>query len=213
MPSELPDGYEKSQLLIDTGEATYEGNGEWTFVVFGSGKLEWPTPSWESAKEILEKTPGNWVVQQSQKVTTYELSLTAVFYEETKVLEIIDIEKFNEQLDTEVTETPVLGELLVDWIRAAYDGQRYEFEGSVENVGKITLNDIQVEFTLFDEDGKFLLTERTNVEPAIIAPGERAHFLLRVNLREKIRQYNHRFITASEEQFIRVSEDMHILSP
>ena len=45
LPTELPDGYEKSQFTADTGEATYEGNGEWTFSISGSGKLDWPQ-SW-----------------------------------------------------------------------------------------------------------------------------------------------------------------------
>jgi hypothetical protein len=198
---------------MDTGEATYEGNGDWKFVVSGSGKLEWPTPSWQRAGEILEKTPGNWVEQQSEKVTTYELSLTAVFYEETELLEITDIEQFNKKLTTEVIETPIEKLLLVDWIRAVYDGQRYEFEGSVENVGKIPLNIVGVEFTLFDEDGKFLVMERATLDPETIAPGETAHFLHRISLREKIRRYNFTFITTADKEFLRVSEDMFILPP
>ena len=208
LPSELPDGYKRSQFLIDTGKATYEGNGEWTFVVFGSGELKWPS---STKIEIHEKTPGNWVGQQSQDVTTYELSLTAVFYEETKVLEIIDIEKFNEQLTTEAIETPIQKALLVHWIRGEYVGQRYRLEGSVENVGKIPLNDIQVEFALLDEDGKFLATEKTTLDPEIINPGERAKWFLNFTVREKVRRYNYEFTTASGQPFLMVSEDLFIL--
>ena len=208
MPTELPDGYKKSQFSGDTRKATYEGKGEWTFVVFGSAKDTGPLST-----EIHEKTPGHWIEQESQEITTCELSLTAVFNEETKVFKITDIERFNEQVDTEITETPVPGELLVDWIRAAYGGQRYEFEGSVENVGKIPLNNLEVEFTLLGEDGKFLVMERATLDPETIAPGERAHFLHRINLREKIRRYDFTFITATGKQFLRVSEDIFILLP
>jgi len=208
VPAELPDGYKKSQFSRDTRKATYEGKEEWTFVVLGSTKDMGPLST-----EIYEKTPGHWIEKESQEVTTCELKLTAVFNEETKVFKITDIERFNEQVDTEITETPVPGELLVDWIRAAYDGQRYEFEGSVENVGKIPLNNIEVEFTLLDEDGKFLVMERATLDPETIAPGEIAHFLHRINLREKIRRYDFTFITATGKKFLRVSEDMFILLP
>ncbi len=209
LPFELPNGYKKSQFLFRTRESTYEGNGEWKFVVLGSAKKDvGPTST-----EIYEKTPGHWFEKESQEVTTYELKLTAVLNEETKIFEITSIDEFNEQVKTEWTETPVPGELLVRWIRAVYSGQRYDFEGSVENVGKIPLNNIEVEFTLFDEDGKFLVMERATLDPETIAPGEIAHFLHRIILREKIRRYDFTFITATGKKFLKINEDTFILRP
>lgn len=205
LPSELPDGYEKSQFFVDTKQATYEGKGEWTFVIFGSMEEIGPLQT-----KIYEKTTGHWVEEESQEVTTCELKLIADFYEKTRVFEIKDIEEFNEKVDTEITETPVPQELRVDWIKGEYDGSRYLFEGSVENVGKIPLHDIQIELVSFDEDGKLMTTERVPLEPEIIAPGELAHFLLRFSQREKLRSYDYTFITVSGEKFQRVGEDLFI---
>ena len=212
LPSELPDGHSKTQLDMDTMEAEYEGDGKWTFKVSGSGKIDWSAPG-RPSKDVLEKTPGNWIEQQSKKVTTYDLDLTAIFNEETEALEIIDIKKSNEQMDTEITETPIKEVLLVHWIKGEYSGSKYDFEGAVENVGEIPLNNIEVAFALFDEDGKFLLEERTNVTLEIIAPEERGHFLLRVYIREKVRRYDHAFFTSTGKPFFRVSEDTHIMPP
>lgn len=210
MPIELPDGYEKSQFNANTGKATYEGNGEWTFSISGSGKLDWPQ---SGGAEAIEKTPGNWVEQRSTKVTTYELSLTAIFNEETENLEIIEIEKSNEKMDTEITETPIQQVILLNWVKVEYAGIAYYFEGSIENVGKVPLKDIQVEFSLFDEDEMFAASERISIEPEIIAVGERAHFRAKVDYREKIRSYYCDFIAASGRQFVRISEDIFVLPP
>lgn len=116
-------------------------------------------------------------------------------------------------MDTEITETPIKEVIFVHWIKGEYGGSQFLFEGAVENVGEIPLKNIEVVFTLFDEDGKFLLEEGTNVTPDIIASEERGHFLLRVNLREKVRRYNHTFFTSTGKSFLRVSEDTHILPP
>ncbi len=51
LPSELPDGYEKSQFFAFTKQATYEGKGEWTFVIFGSMEEIGPLQT-----KIYEKT-------------------------------------------------------------------------------------------------------------------------------------------------------------
>ena len=211
LPPELPDGYLKSEFLADTGKATYKGKGDWEFVLLGSGRQEWPTPSWEQAGEILEKTPGNWVEQQSKKVTTYELSLTGVFNEETKTLEIMGIEKFNEKLTTEVIETLIQKALFVHWIRGEYIGSEYLLEGSVENVGELPLENIQVKFSLFAEGLKLLETKTTTLEPEIINPGERGRYFFRFYLREEARSYLYLFTTASGQRFSRVTDDLLVL--
>ncbi len=159
----------------------------------------------------MEKTPGNWVEQRSTKVTTYELSLTAIINEETENLEIIDIAKSNVEMDTEITEIPIQQVILLHWVTVQYIGIEYHFEGSIENVGQVPLKDIQVEFSLFDEDNNFAASERVPVEPEILAVGERAHLRSKVNYREKIRSYYCDFIAASGRQFFRISEDIFVL--
>jgi len=208
LPFKLPNGYKKSQFLMHTRESTYEGNGEWKFVVLGSAKKDvGPTST-----EIYEKTPGHWFEKESQEVTTYELKLTAVLNEETKIFEITSIDEFNEQVKTDWTETPVPKELRVQWVKGEYSGYKYHLEGSVENIGKIPINDIQVEFVLFDSDDNLLATERAPVEPETIAPGKLGQFNLWVYLKGlQLRSYNYRFITATGEEFFRVSEDVYIL--
>jgi len=212
LPDELPDGYEKTQFNADTGKATYEGNREWTFLLSGSGRLEWSQPLAQNV-EAVEKTPGNWVEQRSIKVTTYELTLTATYSEETENLEIIDIEKSNEKMATEIAETPIQQVILLDWVKVEYAGIAYYFEGSIENTGQAPLKDIQVEFSLFDEDGKFAASERISIEPEIIAVGESAHFRAKVDYRKKIRTYYCDFIAASGRKFIRVSQDTFVMPP
>ena len=98
-------------------------------------------------KKTYEKTPGNWVEQNSQEVTTYELKLTAEFHEKTNLLEIQDIEKSNELVKTEIVdETTIAGQKLQfhRWL-VSYDGSNFILEGLVENTGQVTLEDIMLE--------------------------------------------------------------------
>ena len=202
--SQLADGYDKSQFLIDTRKATYEGNGEWTFEILGAVKDTGP-----SSTEVCETTAGYWVEQHSQEVTTYELRLTAVFYEKTKIIELLDIEKSNEQVNTEITETPILREeLKVLSMNAEYSGYIYRFEGSVENTGKIPLISLEVELYGYDTDDNLMAQERAPLYPEVINPGELGHFLLQVYLKGKhIRSYTYTFITPSGEEFYRSDTD------
>jgi len=200
----LSDEYDESQFLKDTKQAAYEGNGEWHFVIFGFVKDTGP-----SSTEIIEKITGQWVEQQSQEVTTCELKLTAVFYEKTRTVEVVDIEKFNEKMDTEISETPILRkELKVHWVNAQYSGYQYFFEGSIENTGKIPLRYLQVEFLGYDVDGNLIAIECCPLSPEIIAVGELGHFYLRIYLKGKhLRTYDYRFITDSGEKFYRTDAD------
>ena len=75
------------------------------------------------------------------------------------------------------------------------------------------MKEIQVEFSLFDEDNNFAASERVPTEPEIIACGERAHFKSKVDYRKKIRTYYCTFITTSGKKFIRISEDIFVLPP
>ena len=206
LPQELPGSYEKNQFDAFTTETAYKENGEWTFFAFGNIRTE-GLPS----EECYEKTPGQWIWQKSMKVTTRELKLVATFNEKTKDFEVIDIEKSDAKIETETAEKPVEQVILLHWVKVEYVGQEYHFEGSIENVGRVPLKDIQVEFSLFDEDNNFAASERVPVEPEIIAVGERAHLRSKVNYREKIRNYYCDFIAASGRQFFRISEDIFIL--
>lgn len=204
LPSQLPNGYNKTQFSTETKKATYEGNGKWTFVVFGFVEDIVPLPT-----KIYEKIADQWVEQYSQEVTTYELKLSVVFYEKTRAFEIVDIEKFNERVDTEISETAITRkELMVLWVRGEYSGYGYHFEGSVENTGKIPIRHVQVELLCYDSDGNLLTTERSPLDPDVIAAGELAHFNLRVYLKGmKIKSYNYRFVTALGEEFYRFVTD------
>lgn len=174
------------------------------FVVFGSVKDTGPLST-----KIYEKTGGRWVEQHSQEVTAYELKLSAVFYEKTRAFEIVDIEKFNEQVRTETSETPILKkELKVDWVRGWYSGYQYQFEGTVENTGKIPIRHLQVELLCYDSDGNLLTIESSPLDPDIIAAGEPAHFNLRVYLKGmRLKSYDYRFVTVSGEEFYRFVTD------
>ena len=116
-------------------------------------------------------------------------------------------------MDTEITEIPIQQVILLNWVKVEYAGIAYYFEGSIENVGQVPLKEIQVEFSLFDEDNNFAASERVPVESEIIAVGERAHFRSKVDYRKKIRSYFCTFITASGKKFFRVSEDIFVLPP
>ena len=206
LPSELPEEYQRSQFSQKTREATYQGNGQWEFVVFGLAEEVGP-----ASTEIIEKAPDHWIEQRSQEVTTCELKLAAIFYEDIKVLEIADIEELNEQVDTKVTETPIPLELRVDFINGWYRGDMYRFEGSVENLGQVPLKGIQVEIVSFDETDYLLDEQIISLEPEIIEPGVYGHFMLDVHLKGKhIRSYDYRFLSTTGEIFSLLSEDPEV---
>lgn len=206
LPSELPEEYQRSQFSQKTREATYQGNGQWEFVVFGLAEEVGP-----ASTEIIEKAPDHWIEQRSQEVTTYELKLTANFYEDIKVLEIADIEEFNEQVNPGVTETPIPMELRVDFINGWYRGDMYRFEGSIENLGQVPLKGIQVEIVSFDETDYLLDEQIISLEPEIIEPGLYGHFMLDVHLKGKhLRSYDYQFLSTTGEIFSPLSEDPEV---
>ena len=145
------------------------------------------------------------------KVTTRELKLVATFNEKTKDIEVMDIEKSDAKIETETAEKPVEQVLLLHWIKGQYEGSRYNFEGSIENVGEIPLTNIQIKLQSYSEDDELLSTEVAAVEPEVIAPGERARFRVRFFLTEKLRKYDYMFMTDTGTSFWRVSEDIFIL--
>lgn len=195
LPKTLPEGHEKTQLSRDTGTVTYLGNGKWRFEA--SGSVETREPFDEGIRESSKEA---WLEWHSERVTTYELKLTADFYEKIRVLEILNIEKFNEQSQIDISEKPIYPELLVEWLIEEHEGERYRFEGSVKNTGKMNPGKVQIEATYTRFDSTTTLIKRDYLY-AVVIYGERiagsiipsgtAHFLL--EFREETGFYLHSF--------------------
>jgi hypothetical protein len=171
IPSQLPDGYAKNQFMIGTRKASYEGDGKWLFTMSGEVREEVPLPV-----EVV-KAENYWVERESCEVTSYELQLTVTFFEKTKTLDISNVEKSDEQVSTEVVDTPILRkEIKLLWLNARHAGRNYYLEGSVENIGRIPVSRLLIEFFLFDEDGNLIKTEKCALTPDPILSGERGKF-------------------------------------
>ena len=167
IPSQLPDGYSKNDLSKDTRTAKYEGDGKWLFSVFGKVRQEG-----EVVTETV-KTEDYWVDRESCNVTSYELHLTAMYYENTQTLDI-SVEKQNEQVTTETSDTPILRqEIKLKWLNVWASGHA---EGSIENIGKIPIDGLIIEIVLFDKDYNIIVVEKCNVTPDPIPSGERGKF-------------------------------------
>lgn len=171
IPTQLPGGYSKNELVRDTRTATYEGGGKWTFSA--SGQVEQKGPL---TIEIV-RTEGYWVERESREVTSYELQLGATYYEKSRTLDIENVKKINEKVITETSDTPILRqEIKLEWMNAQGGGHNYNLEGSIENIGKIPIANLLIEFFLYDEDGNLLITKKLEITPDPISPGERGKF-------------------------------------
>lgn len=171
IPSQLPGGYSKNDLLKDTKTAKYEGDGKWLFSVLGEVRQEGPLTT-----EIV-RTEDYWVERESCEVTSYELQLRAMYYENTKTLDIENAKKLNEKVTTETSDIPILRkEIKLEWITVKGTAQHYYVEGSIENIGKIPIARLLIEFFFFDEDGNLLKTEKCKITPDPIPSGERGKF-------------------------------------
>lgn len=89
--------HDRSQFDPESREVTYLGKWKWLFQVSGSGE---DSQSWEIwiPSEWGERLPselGGRRITSTRVIRTYDLKLTAHFYEKTGVIEILDIEKFN----------------------------------------------------------------------------------------------------------------------
>jgi hypothetical protein len=209
LPSSLPDGYTKSQFISETGKATYIKDGKWEFQLSGSGSNSKSLP-----QKNYEKTPGQWYVNNSKEITTYSLMLTANYYEETSTLDIQGIRKFDEKTTVEtIHEEPVLGKgVKVNNIGGGnVGGFTIHFEGNVTNIGVVPLENVMIEFILFDVKGNLMGTEQTTLTPSKINPGEKATFVLEIEQKPVISEigehgeynlgtYNYRFLLSSGEE-------------
>ncbi|GEM_PF-5072237 len=129
LPYSLPDGHTKTKFQADTKTAVYQGNGIWTFTVHGSGSereseytLFGELEDMNLEPEIIEALKatsyspvGDTTVMSvydyclsgkcrdkeilERKTITYQLKLTADFYETQAVFENLAIDKFDERIE------------------------------------------------------------------------------------------------------------------
>lgn len=196
IPSQLPDGYSKNDLSKDTRTAKYEGDGKWLFSVFGKVRQEG-----EVVTETV-KTQDYWVDRESYNVTSYKLHLTATYYEKTTTLDI-SVEKQNEQVTTETSDTRILRqEIKLKWLNVWGSAHQGEVEGSIENIGKIPIDGLLIEIILFDEDGNIKIIEEYKISPDPIPPGELGKFREKFSTTGKhFQSYNYRFVLETGQTF------------
>lgn len=197
LPVKLPSEYNVAQFSKESRVATYEGDAKWTFSVSGSVSDTQKLPS-----ELVEKLEDYWVERCTHKVTTCDLILHAVFYEKTKLIEIVEIWHENVKTRIETDETPIKKEFQIEWMNVEDHGSHYMFNGVIKNIGKVPLKNLGVKFFLYDEEDNIVATEQTHVKPNTVAPGEIGEILSRVTiLRIKPEYYNILFLTGAGEAF------------
>ncbi len=80
--------------------------------------------------------------------------------------------------------------------------QHYHLEGSIENVGRIPIVGLLIEFLLYDEDNNLLRTEKCKITPDPIPSGERGKFKYDFVITGKsFSFYDSRFILETGEVF------------
>lgn len=196
IPSKLPDGYSKSDLSKDTRTAKYESDGQWQFSVFGKVRQEKPIVT-----EIVKKGD-YWVDRESCNVTSYELHLTAIYYENTNILDI-SVKKQNEEATTETSDTPILRqEIKLKWLNAWGTAHKAEVEGCIENIGRIPIDGLLIEITLFDEERNIIVLEKCKITPDPIPAGEQGKFRENFSTTGKhFHSYDLRFILETGQIF------------
>lgn len=217
LPHYLPDNYTKTQFSSPTGEATYCGEKKWSYTVYGTEtKSSLLTPT------QYEKSPGNWVKNISQEVSTCEYVLTADYYENTGTLDILDIQINDIQTTTEtVSEQSIIGEgLRVKRITGTSGGSDLRLEGSVVNIGITPLENVIIEVKTYAMNGDLLRTDTATLTPSLIDVGETGSFFLHVMLESTLKgaeeseggswtlgKYNYKFLLPSgEELYFEVPE-------
>ena len=189
LPDSLPGSYAKSQFESETKNAVYIGNNKWEFSLRGG-----ETQSKSLPLRRYEKTPGNWVENYSNQVYTYNLELKAIYYETTNTLDIIDIQKSDEDTKIEtVSEIPIIAKKFkVDWIRGEVSGVLVRIEGSVTNIGIIPIENATIEVALFDLEGNLIRTDTAPLKPNKIDVYGSGNFFLEVMQSLKAGKYRHK---------------------
>lgn len=196
LPDVLPHGYHKDDLVKDTRTASYEGDGKWAFSVSGKVREEGPV-----TEEIME-TKDYWVDRESYQVTSFDLYVTADYYERTDALDI-SVEKQNEEATTETSDMPILEQKIkVKWMTVKGTAHHGYLEGSVENVGRIPVEGLEIEFTIFDEDDNTITIEKCTITPFTLLPGESGKFKRDFLVTGKhLHSYTYRFILEDDKVF------------
>ena len=88
------------------------------------------------------------------------------------------------------------------WITVKGTAHHYYLEGCIENIGKIPIARLLIEFFLYDEDGNLLRTEKCKITPDPIPSGERGKFKHDFVITGKsFYSYDSRFILETGEVF------------
>ena len=183
LPDQLINDYKKSQFSSPTNKAAYEGNGKWVFQTSGTSSKSSLLPG-----RKYEKSPGYWVESLAQEVTTTKLLLTANYDEKTGTLEILSIEKSDEETKTEtIYEKRIVGEgLKINWITASTTGLNVYIECSVRNIGIVPLENVIMQITLYDAKDRLLRTDNVTMVPGRINVDENAKFNLSILLTNQL---------------------------
>jgi hypothetical protein len=201
LPNDLPQGYQKSHFHSGTGNANYVAKGKWEYSVSGEVITTDLLPM-----RYLELTPGYWVENHSQEVTTRKLLLNADYYENSGVLNVHDVQVTSENTSTQtLSQTAVVAmKFKLNWIQGTTTGYDLRVEGSVTNIGIIALENIVFEVTTYDYEGKLLRTDKMTLTPSKIEVGQTVGFSLDIpgaNLKKgpsgSFGSYTYRFLTTS----------------
>jgi hypothetical protein len=178
LPDSLPQGYKKTDLHPETGNATYIGEGKWGYSISGN-----VSRSSSLSPEYVERAPDDWIQVRSNKVVTDDLLLQAEYFETTGALNILRIEKTGETETRKIiSEVPITAnKLKVNWISGYTMGYGFRVEGSVKNVGILPLENILFEVNYYDTGGKLITTDNITISPAEINIGESCKFVLDVD--------------------------------
>jgi hypothetical protein len=155
--SKLPAGYNLEQFDLNSRNVRYAGNGKWEFMMQGAGKKVTELPD-----DKVEKTEVLWAYVKRELVTTYDLSLSADYFENTGVCEVRPVSKTNELTYTNnISAREVEAKLKVKLIKLQYFANRLQVQMTLENAGYVPVNGIvmnisydkpvkEISFTNFD---------------------------------------------------------------
>jgi hypothetical protein len=204
LPSDLQPNFQKTQFKAESGNASYTGNGKWQYQITGETRATELLPT-----RIFELTPGYWVENHSQQVTTRNLLISADYFENTGILNLqpVQITSENTSIET-LSQTSIIAQKLkLNWISGSTTGYDFRVEGSVTNTGIVALQNVIFEVTTYDSQGKYLRTDNLTMTPAKIDIGQLTGFCLIVpgaNLKQSssgsFGYYDYRFLTSAGKQ-------------
>ncbi|MFC2001300.1 FxLYD domain-containing protein [Chloroflexota bacterium] len=140
--------------------------------------------------------------------------LTADYYEKTDTLDILGIQKLDDNTTVEtIYEEPIIGKgLRVNRIIGeSTGGYSLRVQGTVENIGCVPLENVIIEVKTFDVNDNWVRTDNTTLTPSKINVYENAKFLLEIEQmlagkevreggRSILGRYTYRFLLPSEEE-------------